>query len=538
MAKKTPISKAKKQANPAFMVPASTDVDMINPPRRERVAPKSLAPRPSKGPKPRTSKKEALPTREDRERKPPEPRPDDPVVVSDNPLFRLTPAQDKGLNVLISDATHVALGGGSRSGKTFLFVRAVIIRALKSNKSRHAIFRFTFSSIKASIIYDTLPKVMELCFPGLEEYCNLNKTDWFLRLPNGSELWFAGLDDKDRTEKILGQEFVTVYFNECSQIPWHSVQLALTRLAQKAVGLRLKAYYDFNPPSKKHWTYLRFVDKKDPITRLPVEKPENFGFYLINPADNQENLSDEYLEILRALPEKARNRFLYGKFADDDEGSLWTEELLELNRRAGGSGVVPEFLRVVIAVDPSGCKGSEDTRSDEVGIIVAALGTDSHAYILEDLSGKYSPEEWGNIACEAFTRHHADVIVGEVNYGGDMVRAIIQAQNANVPYKEVRASRGKVVRAEPISHLYEQHKVHHVGRFHDLEDQLLGMTQSGYMGIKSPDRADAAIWAIFELFPSITRKVDDRTLNCKVIAPQRSASRFGRNANSFNRTRY
>lgn len=145
-----------------------------------------------------------------------------------------------------SAATHVMAYGGSRSGKTFGFVRGVLVRAF-AHKSRHAMLRYRFNHIKASIIYDTLPKVMELCFPGVAEHCRLDKTDWFLTLPNGSEVWFGGLDDKERTEKILGQEYATIYLNECSQIPWASRNMAMTRLAQNT-PLRLKAYYDCNPP--------------------------------------------------------------------------------------------------------------------------------------------------------------------------------------------------------------------------------------------------------------------------------------------------
>jgi len=461
------------------------------------------------------------------------------AFASNDPKFHLTPAQDKAMDVLISDALHCALGGGSRSGKTFLFVRAVISRALMAPESRHAIFRYTFNSIKASIVYDTLPKVMKLCFPDLAAKCTLNKTDWFYTLPNGSEIWFGGLDDKERTEKILGQEYATIYFNECSQIPWNSVQIALTRLAQQTKELKLKAYYDFNPPSKKHWTYMRFVEKRDPITKQPELKPFNFGFYLINPADNVENLAPEYIELLESLPEKQRNRFLLGRFADDDEGALWTENLLAQNRRLGQVGTVPDFVRIVIAVDPSGCSGPEDLRSDEIGITVCALGTDMHGYLLEDLSGRYGPEEWGNIVAESFVRLKADCVVGEKNYGGDMVRAIIHAQNENIPYKEVHATRGKIIRAEPISTLYEQNKIHHIGHFHELEDQLCSMTMAGYVGLKSPDRADSVIWGWTELFPSLTRRVDPYEKPPNVIKRGRNASRFDghKNINSSNRQR-
>lgn len=447
--------------------------------------------------------------------------------------FTLTKAQDKAMDLLISDASHCALGGGSRSGKTFLLVRAIIIRALKANKSRHVIFRFRFNAIKASVIYDTLPKVLELCFPELPSVDSmLNKTDWFLTLPNGSEIWFAGLDDKERTEKVLGQEFATLYFNEASQIPYASFSLAQSRLAQKTNGvLKLKCYVDFNPPSKKHWTYRMFIEKIEPMDQRPFQNPMKYGFFLINPGDNTENLDPEYIAQLDAMPEKHRNRFLLGKFADDSDGALWTEELLAQNRIMGTEALgdhVPDMIRIVVAIDPSGCSGDEDYRSDEIGIVVVGLGTDSHAYLLEDLSGRYSPEEWGQIAAQAYHRHNADRVIGESNFGGDMVRAIVHAADDSVPYAEVRASRGKVVRAEPISALYEQKKVHHVGYFPEIEDQLCAFLQSGYSGLKSPDRADALIWAVTELFPKMTKKKDENWRPPRVNTQSRSAQRFDR----------
>jgi len=233
--------------------------------------------------------------------------------------FKLTVAQDHARDTLISDAVHCCLGGGSRSGKTFLLLRMVIVRALKSPNSRHAVFRFRFNAIKASIIYDTLPKVFALCWPGLLERCVLNKTDWFLTLPNGSEIWFGGLDDKERTEKILGQEYATIYLNETSQIPWASRVLAMSRLAQKTDNLKLKAYYDLNPSSKNHWVYRLFIEKKDPLTKNLVNRPFNFSYYKINPIDNIENLDPEYINELNDMPEMARRRFKDGEFSDDSD---------------------------------------------------------------------------------------------------------------------------------------------------------------------------------------------------------------------------
>lgn len=443
--------------------------------------------------------------------------------------FKLTAAQDKARDTLISDATYCALGGGSRSGKTFLLVRQVIVRALREPNSRHAIFRFRFNHLKASIILDTLPKVISLCFPELKGRYKLDRTDWYVTLPNGSEIWFCGLDDSDRVEKILGMEFATLYFNECSQIPYHSVTTALTRLAQKTKYLKLKCFFDFNPPSKRHWTYLLFIDKRDPEDRQPKD-PGTIAFYLINPKDNIDNLDPAYLKFLESLPEKKRNRFLLGRFADDSEGALWTDELLAQNRRLGRTnGELPDWQRVVIAVDPSGCRGDEDTRSDEVGIVVCALGTDGHGYLLEDLSGRFGPEDWAIIVSEAFERHKADRVVGEVNFGGDMVRAVLQAKNPDLPFEEVRATRGKVVRAEPVAALYEQNKIHHVGYFPEIEEQLCAFTTAGYMGLRSPDRADSIIWAWMALFPSMVKTPRDQNWTPpKVKIAPRGASRYSR----------
>ena len=172
------------------------------------------------------------------------------------------------------------LFGGSRSGKTFLIVRQIITRALKTPDSRHTILRFRFNHVVNSVVYDTFPKVMKLCFPGVEY--KLDKQSWFFKFQNGAEIWFGGLDDKERTEKILGMEFASIYLNESSQISWQPVGIAITRLAQKVMQqiegrepklLKPRMFFDCNPPNKNHWTYQLFVLKRDPETCLLYTSP-------------------------------------------------------------------------------------------------------------------------------------------------------------------------------------------------------------------------------------------------------------------------
>jgi len=418
----------------------------------------------------------------------------------------LTERQAEADALLSSSATHCMLFGGSRSGKTFLIIRKIIGRAL-AHKSRHAVLRFRFNHLKASIIYDTLPKVMQLCYPGALQEAKLDKVDWFYKLPNGSEVWFGGLDDKERTEKILGQEYASIFLNECSQIPPGSRDVAITRLAQNT-KLPLKAFYDCNPPSKRHWTHLYFIDKVSPARHQPLPNPENYVSLQINPSHNRANLPAGYLQELENLDERKRQRFLLGTFSDDDETALWTPEMLDVGRLIDRDP--PDMQRVIVAVDPSGCSGPEDLRSDEVGIIIVGLGTDGRGYVLEDLSGRFGPDRWKTIVASAFNRWRADAVVAEVNYGGAMVKEVIRTASTDdglpIPFREVHASRGKVVRAEPIAALFQQGKVSLVGRFQDLEYQLCAMTTAGWRGDRSPDRADAMIWGLTEVFPAITRE--------------------------------
>lgn len=663
------------------------------------------------------------------------------------PSYSPNPGQVRATALLTGPQRHTLLAGGARSGKTFLLTRAVVVRGLRADGSRHAILRFRGNAARSSIALDTLPKVMSVCFPEVK--LTEHRQDGFFELPNKSQIWIGGLDDKERVEKILGQEYCvdpdakiltddlrwvpasslsvgdgligfpedinghvtlvpsrverheiiqaeryrivtsrgatvvsaqhkfvslfddrrhknlrllswrkacdlsvgdfiryttepwesghdredgwfagmldgegwasraarqvgvaqcagtcldalrewfrshsipytehvnggkegakgpcyqlkasglwpslrllgiarpkrldgraiwegcraftaggydaevlaieplgvgpvvsmgtssktfiadgflghncTLYLNECSQIPYSSVVVARTRLAQQVDGLKQRAYYDLNPGGANHWTNLEFGQHVDPVSHQPLSDPENYQRAFISPEENADNLSSEFLDSLRNLPTKQRKRFFEGEYIEEIDGALWTIEMLDQHRAESR----PEMKRIVVAVDPSGCSGKEDERSDEVGIIVAGVGEDGCAYILEDLSGRHGPSGWAAIADGAYERWDADSIVAEVNYGGAMVAEVIRAQNPRVPFREVRASRGKHVRAEPVATLYAQGKVRHFGRFPRLEDQLLAFSTAGYTGDRSPDRADAAVWAISDLFPSV-----------------------------------
>lgn len=432
--------------------------------------------------------------------------------------FALTPRQVEAQEILNGPATHILLAGGSRSGKTFQIIRKQVQRRLKAPGSRGAVLRFRTGHVRQSVVLDTFPAVMSKCFPGIEY--DLNKSDLFATFPGGSELWFSGLDDKKRVEKILGKEYSDIFLNECSQIPYESRNIAVTRMAQKVLDratgrdLVLKMYYDENPPTKGHWTYRMFRLKQDPESRQQLN-PDDYAFFQINPGHNQTNLSADYIKTLEALPERLRKRFLYGEFGEEAPNALFQDTWLERWRNLDEE--LPDMLRIVVSVDPSGADDQDNVDNDAIGIVVCGLGIDGNGYVLEDLTCKAGPGIWGKVACDAFERWDADRIVAEVNFGGAMVQHVIRTQRANTPFRPVRASRGKVVRAEPISALAESGKIRMAGYFRELEDELCAFTTHGYMGENSPNRADAMIWGFADLFPELTKPEEKKPEPPRII---------------------
>jgi phage terminase large subunit-like protein len=212
--------------------------------------------------------------------------------------------------------------------------------------------------------------------------------------------------------------------------------------------------------------------------------------------ENRDNLPSSFFEKIVRKYEGTRlgRQELEAELLEDTPGALWSRETIEVSRVPSCRG---DFERVVVAIDPAVTSGED---SDETGILVVGLA-DDHGYVLADASGRYSPVEWARMAVGLYRTHHADRVVAEVNNGGDMVEATLRMVDLNVAFNAVHASRGKVVRAEPVAALYEQGRVHHVGGFAELEDQMCSFTTdfdsraAGY----SPDRVDALVWAVTDL---------------------------------------
>ena len=212
--------------------------------------------------------------------------------------------------------------------------------------------------------------------------------------------------------------------------------------------------------------------------------------------DNRRNLAAAYIAHIDRTYSGTRlgRQEIDGEILLDAPGALWRREQLETDRVPRA----PDLVRLAIAIDPSvtdPSKHPDPSKLAEVGIMVGGIDRHGQGYLLEDLSGLFSPDQWATIVTLAYQRIGADVTIGEVNNGGDLVETVLRATGIPVAFKAVRASRGKMIRAEPVATLCERHRIHHVGAFPKLEDQLCLWEP----GKPSPDRLDAYVWLWTEL---------------------------------------
>lgn len=400
--------------------------------------------------------------------------------------FKKTDRQKEAL-ALLNSHEHIFLYGGSRSGKTWIIIRNIFLRAIKK-PSTHLIVRRYAADLVSSIILGTIPEVLDTCFPGLE--VKEHRQDGYYTVPTVcggvSQVWVGGTDDKRRIGKILGNQYSTVFINECTDIPWEAVVVILTRLAETS-GLENRVYYDCNPASRKQWAYKFFMENQFPDGSKHTYETASL---LMNPTDNLDNLDQKYLDILSKLPPKQRQRFLEGLFLDDVEGALWTQEMVSQAK----SRPVGDIDRIVVAVDPA---VTDNPNSDETGIVVVGASSDAQsAVVLGDYSLKASPEKWAKAVVEAYEKHNANIIIAETNQGGDLVVNIMRNINPRMKIEKVHASVGKVARADPVSMLYEQGKISHVDGLDLLESELTDWVPGTG---PSPNRLDALVYGVSHL---------------------------------------
>lgn len=402
--------------------------------------------------------------------------------------FEKTPRQVEAVD-LVNTHRHSLLYGGSRSGKSLILVRHIFLRAMKK-KSKHLMVRLRYNHARTSLGHETIPFVIAQCFPGVGITENKSDNYWTVPTVDGeeSQVWLGGTDDAQRIDKVLGSEYSTIYANECSQIPFDAITTLWTRLAETS-GLEQRFYYDCNPTGKKHWTHKVFLDGT-----LPEGEQHDLdvAHLQMNPKDNLANLSPEYLKALASLPKRQRQRFLEGLYLTDIDGALWTDQMIS----AALTKEPAQIRKTVVAVDPS---VTNNPGSDECGIVVCSLDVNKEGVVEDDLSIKASTRTWAQRVVGAFHAWEANEVVAEVNQGGDLVEDAIHNIDPRIKVVKVRASKGKLARAEPVSMLYEpgQDKVAHRKPMPDLESEL---TETVFDKVAaSPNRLDALVWGLTHL---------------------------------------
>jgi phage terminase large subunit-like protein len=294
-----------------------------------------------------------------------------------------------------------------------------------------------------------------------------------LEWPNGARsLIFTA----DEPERLRGKQHMKLWADELAS--WRRPEA----FEQAMLGLRLGALPQ---------VVITTTPKPVKLIRELIANPETV-VTRGSTYDNRAHLAPGYFAQIIKRYEGTRigRQELNAELLEEIEGALWSLAMIEDARVLEA----PDLTRIVVAIDPATTSGED---SDETGIVVAGRGVDGHAYVLRDLSCRLSANGWGNRAINAYRELRADRIIAEVNNGGDLVGDIIRGIDRDISYRAVHAARGKVVRAEPISALYEQKKVHHVGLFADLETQMCSFVPDHLDG--SPDRVDALVWALTDL---------------------------------------
>jgi len=416
--------------------------------------------------------------------------------------------------------------GGAGSGKSWLIMFIVLLRAYRARNTRHAIFRLTRNSCDQTLFSKTLFEVLDTGFPGLRQQIEAKKgfsySDLSVTLPNGSQIFFNGLDEL-RASKVLGDEFNTVWLNECNEdgLNYRTVSVLINRLRKKSEtedgkALRNKMFFDCNPRWFSDWEYKAFKLNINPDDGDAMPRSEQWVSQKLRTQANLDNLSEDYMENMETMGASARRRYLEGEWSDENTNALFTEKMFGAPYRIPkpehiitpaatcdmlkAQGIMLD--RVTISCDPA---VTADPKSDLTGVTVQGKTRhddgSEHVYVLADLSDRYTPDAACKVIAEAYRDWGASRVVMEKNQGGLWLEATMRKHFPNVPLKFVRADAttgGKASRAEPVAAQYERGVIHHVGKLKELEAQMCDFGSPASRR-KSPDRMDAAVWGITEL---------------------------------------
>jgi PBSX family phage terminase large subunit len=385
----------------------------------------------------------------------------------------------KPLFVNPPDTRYFLVTGGRGSSKSFSISLFLLNLTYESG---HVILftRWTMVSAFISIIPEFIEKIELL---NKEEDFEITQNEIVNKL-TGSKILFKGIRTSQGTataslKSISG--VTTFLLDEAEELVDETIFDRID-LSIRSKDKPNRVILVMNPSYKSHWIYKRWIAKpKADCTYIHTT-------YL----HNRQNLSKSFLDAAERTKSENLHRYNHlflGEWLDDAEGMLWNREIINRSRVQ----TAPELVRKIVAIDPA---ITANIGSDETGIVVLGKDERGRIYVLEDLSGKYSPNEWSSLASSSVIRHGADCIVAEKNQGGEMVEAVIRQNDNKTRVKLVTATKGKYVRAEPAYSLYEQSKVFHVGNFPILESQMI--TFDPDKG-KSPDRVDALVWGITEL---------------------------------------
>ena len=391
------------------------------------------------------------------------------------------------LRCLFHASRYKVLYGGRGSAKSWSVARALLIRGIQ--KRLRILCTREFQNSLADSVHRLLADQVELL--QLSAFYTVGKSA--ILGANGTEFRFAGI--RHNISKIKSFEgFDIVWIEEGQTVSKNSFEVLIPTIRKAGSEIWLT----FNPELEQDDAWQRFV--VGPARADSIIRQVNWRD---NPWFTDELRAEK--DHLRARDLDAYENVWEGRCRSHVQNALWKKETFAANRELAPEteqqreALLAKLRRVVIGVDPSGCAGEEDTRSDEIGIVAVGLGHDGIGRVLEDATGRYSPDEWANKALALCDRWRADKIVAEKNFGGAMVESTIRTARRHAPIKLVNASRGKVQRAEPVSLLYDRGQVRHVGQFPELERQYCLFSTGGYVGKRSPDHADAAIWGLTEV---------------------------------------